>query len=1090
MRLATVRSRLLVGLLALLATSAVAATLALRATWDVGETSTALAGLADRGRRLARVGGLTREYYLHQAHMALGMAHGVHEGRMRSARSGLEKALHAARDVPLVPEARAYLAQVDALVEDAFLPALKAGRMDAARGAYSSCTKAAPGFAAHPWMVLADHRATLSGQGLGEADALAMAIAAEPHLALELDARLRDATARGMAESGRSLGLIRTQLADTGRYYPEGQAGVVLLLALARTHLEANDPDAAAVTARRLLRDLPGFVPALDTLGLAYLIQGRHEERFEVLLQVAESAGPQPVTLAALEDTRDSLDDLPADLLVRWMTVDPDFTGSMELARGLARQGRPQAALGGMVGLSRELFDDRDRLLYAELLLEIDQHEGMLTAVEPISDEGPFAVRSALLQLLAGTALGRAEVLEAAMDQLEARLDQLLEAPDEDLVQRCLDTLLDAQLGPAVLRFTRLLAETPRTRSGRRMGQAAMAELLYGDPDEAASWLDRAEAFVEDGSPLVGRLALALAADDDEARIDLARELRTLAPDWARPHHAALLAGLEGRRGEAETLAAEALAEPLPDPRAHLVAAAVASLSGLPPASPDALAPELGPEAGQALATLAALPDAAGRRVLLLLLALDCPDWEAWGLARLSLPTNRLVLGPFATMLAIDHAVDGDDLKTARALLAQGRKRWPGFLPFWDQAEDLALARLGRSDHPELATLRRLRRQAGVAPRDGIEPTPAEMVMDLGLEAGAEGRTDEALTRARAAVDLAPDDLAPRYLLARTAQASSPAEAAEAWYGLLASDPPIDGDLAAEARTGLVAALDRLDATALPTAQLTSLVVRYPDSALLAVLMAERMAAELGGSAAGLPGLLELMDGFLDSHEDVVLDELEQGAARRWFELLEAYDPERALAFALGQRDLAPRRLEGWTLVALGLEATGQRREALEAWRQLARMTTTPEVTIEAASWVAELGGSHEEVNELLLEAKRMAKAADLVAWVEFVRARSLANIGRDYLTPAIDIFEALQAAEVTPGLERSELVARLGITYLHRGNDDDGAKAEPLLREAAAATTDPLRRDLLTALANMAPRLDRLRKERQLTDAEALGDG
>ena len=493
------------------------------------------------------------------------------------------------------------------------------------------------------------------------------------------------------------------------------------------------------------------------------------------------------------------------------------------------------------------------------------------------------------------------------------------------------------------------------------------------------------------------------------------------------------------------------------------------------------LADDLGPDAVAPLTALAALPEEAGRRVLLLLLALDAPTWDTWGLGQLGAPIYQQLLGPFGSELTVDHARRVGDLDRADRLLAQARKRWPGFLPFWDQAEELGLARLGRLDHPALVQLRRQRRAAGLPPLGGLAPDPAELALDLSVEAAERDRLPQALSRAREARDLDPDNPAVLEHLARLEP--GPVEAAEAWVALLGLEPPADEDLARTARVAL-AELLAADPGVLDGPVLADLALRFPDSPLLAVATAERMAAGLDTSLPGTAGavalqdLLELLDAFLDGHADTPLDALEPGAAARWFDLLERYDPARALAFAETQRALDPRRLEAWGLVARGLEATGHRRQALEAWRTLSGMARTAETSLEAAAWLAELGGTHEEVVELLNRARRAPGAEVLLARIEYVRGRSLANVGRDFLPGAVKVFEALRDRPGIPGLDRDGLRARLGITYLHRGALGDGALAEPLLREAAAADPDPLRQDLFTALANLAPRLDALRRK------------
>jgi signal transduction histidine kinase len=130
----TVGRLLLAGLLALFALSALGTALALATTRAVDAELSEVEHLADTSRRLERVGALFREFYMHQAHLALGMDEAEHLGLTRAARASLGEALTALEAPPVdavvaetLPRLREQLAGLDRLLEAEFLPALRAG---------------------------------------------------------------------------------------------------------------------------------------------------------------------------------------------------------------------------------------------------------------------------------------------------------------------------------------------------------------------------------------------------------------------------------------------------------------------------------------------------------------------------------------------------------------------------------------------------------------------------------------------------------------------------------------------------------------------------------------------------------------------------------------------------------------------------------------------------------------------------------------------------------------------------------------------------------------------------------------------------
>ncbi len=213
--------RLAAGFLAVLVLSALGVGGALWAARTTADGVRRVGGLVEDGRRLSRVGALVREFYMHQAHLALGMTHAEHLGLARQARADLGVALEALRAAP-TPGPRtlddaalaARVAELDRLFEQVFLPAMRKGDTMAATHAHHLAAGAVQALvdaleadgarisaAIHHAEEQADARATravwLSAALLGGALLLALAVAwATTRAVTGPVARLRDAAAR------------------------------------------------------------------------------------------------------------------------------------------------------------------------------------------------------------------------------------------------------------------------------------------------------------------------------------------------------------------------------------------------------------------------------------------------------------------------------------------------------------------------------------------------------------------------------------------------------------------------------------------------------------------------------------------------------------------------------------------------------------------------------------------------------------------------------------------------------------------------------------------------------------------------------
>jgi two-component system NtrC family sensor kinase len=125
--------RLIVGFLGLFLVSGVGVTAALMAARQATTALEQVSEKAEWGRRLSRVGSLVREFYIHQAHLALGLHPAHHRALARTAWADLQAAI-GPHEKPGAPLAwlRSEADGLNALFEGQFLPALDAGHNEVA----------------------------------------------------------------------------------------------------------------------------------------------------------------------------------------------------------------------------------------------------------------------------------------------------------------------------------------------------------------------------------------------------------------------------------------------------------------------------------------------------------------------------------------------------------------------------------------------------------------------------------------------------------------------------------------------------------------------------------------------------------------------------------------------------------------------------------------------------------------------------------------------------------------------------------------------------------------------------------------------
>jgi tetratricopeptide (TPR) repeat protein len=953
------------------------------------------------------------------------------------------------------------------------------------KGALERCIAIAPDFSADVYKRAAESIRKHEDAGLYEANYLAHAIRLDSSLADELLPLFEVAGAKGIAPSRYNIEVVIRELTANGEWYSESENFAFMLWHLAKRYLNDGEHVGALHTLRKLRRDYPGFVPAYDLENVILLSQGRHVERADGLLERMSWSGPEPELLLSIKDAAGNAEghEFDSAKTLLWMQLDPSFTGSIEIAKGFLAQGKFAQAYTALRDTRKVLYTDSDRLLFGQVLSELEQYEGVIEATAQVNPASHLGGRVSLLRARAALFLGRPKLLEETLTQIEANKVEL----DTDRAREVLDLMIGGGLEAPALRLATHLVTSEHSVSGRNLNLAAVTSAIIGNSADSREWVELANAFLTDNTPTLGLLLLNLQEGDLDAIAPLARELRDAEPAWAQPAHPALLAALEGRLGEARALTLTGLEGAPHDPIWHLLGASLNSL-GAAPIADGVLGAGLGKGAREPLGIISSLPPVGGLELTAMLLALDAPEWSTWTDSRLGHAVYRNLLGPYAIQLMTGRAIAKGELAHAKSVNNLALKRWPVFTPFWDQLEEIAVLESGSNSAPEVATVRRRRQFAQVPPHNGIAPTEVQLLLDSASRRSGEGMREEALEFARKAVVADATSMDAKLAVARLAREVDPLAALNGYVSYLAeveAKPHFESDRATEE---LIAFLN-MRGTAKPSAteyeirrSILERIVETRPHDPLPVIELSRLdvlgvsLVDLGDDRllSGLGVALSRMATFYRAHNSVYFQELRAGSVRSWFEFLLQYDPDAALIFANDQLSLSPQTLELWVLHARGLEAVGFRQMALDAWRQIGKMTSDPEVALETARLVGEVGGEYSEVNTLLLVASRSPNRANFAQRLDYYRARALVALSGSLVNEGVELLERLLAeGTLDSDLTPDQLNYTLGLSLIRRGQPGDGPRAYEIFSDLAQVEEDPLRKELLRALSGLGNGLD-----------------
>ena len=137
-------------------------------------------------------------------------------------------------------------------------------------------------------------------------------------------------------------------------------------------------------------------------------------------------------------------------------------------------------------------------------------------------------------------------------------------------------------------------------------------------------------------------------------------------------------------------------------------------------------------------------------------------------------------------------------------------------------------------------------------------------------------------------------------------------------------------------------------------------------------------------------------------------------------------------------------------------------------------MTSDPEVALETARLVGEVGGEYSEVNTLLLVASRSPNRANFAQRLDYYRARALVALSGSLVNEGVEILERLLAeGTLDSDLTPDQLNYTLGLSLIRRGQPGDGPRAYEIFSGLAQVEEDPLRKELLRALSGLGNGLD-----------------
>jgi tetratricopeptide (TPR) repeat protein len=948
-------------------------------------------------------------------------------------------------------------------------------------------------------------------------------------------------------DAGYSFRQVFASAGNSGSPWPTIDVGPATLYRVALEHLSRGNQEGAAAVARRLVDQYPGLVPAWDALIEAQLQRGSRHQVLVDLLNRLSLTGPDGGTTAFLE--RYGKENLAPSQRLEWMRLDPAGFGRQAIARTQLDRGQVKAALRALGPDPALVGSDEGEEGHQEHEQEQEQEHsdeegeddgGQDAGPQPEVERPEEPLELRLLRVEALVAAGRqADALRSlhALDprvrmssgalglELKARLLSpgaggatrgLIEhyaallagdEPPTELALESVYTLLDRGLtGPAGVLLDALDSRA-ETRGGPMLEAMFQQRILAGDRDGALETLERAEAFIGDGSIELRRLVLRI---DERAWRGLPEEtrgVRAALGDGVDPWLDAALALLEERLEAGVELARAGLELNRRSPQWALLSAIAGDLGAQPARMPPNLG---GPGRGQ-LGRFLRGGDAIGRdprEILGALIAVERAHlasmtestalelvereagtlWPAWLRARAL--EMRALEGQAAPSLA--------RVSLARDAYADLARKFPDFGPAWAGWERTLAPATGNPWPPIRVALRAARFAAKIGGNDPLERTVDEAcALSQGDDVPAAATL---LQRALGKLKGADPDklqlLAHFYLATGNYPRALAALDAALPRRSTASDDRVVRQvvetLAAGSAPG-VAKQQRLG-TARVEAALEQLIKRFPRDPLPALAHARlRAESEKRNPALVADLVAHAFEELRERTSGTTLEDLRPEAPAEWGALLLDLAPEAAETAMLEDLALRPGDLTLWRLLTEAIAAQGHTADARALYRALTVMSNDP-ATHHAYAWfLLERGATRDEIQAEIMAAAQAGPNPALKDRALFVSAvAELRYANRPRLGAILTRMEALwrRRAEV-----RGVPMLMLGRSYvsalLQRRTNKDRRQAQKVLVELGRQRElDPYLPEVASAIMGICRALPDAQPESKRKPREAGDKG
>ncbi|MDG1490324.1 MAG: hypothetical protein P8R43_00440, partial [Planctomycetota bacterium] len=459
--------------------------------------------------------------------------------------------------------------------------------------------------------------------------ALSDAINLEPHRHAEFTERWLDAGRQSIESKGMSVGgLIDDALRANTAVPIARNLGPASYALLATRHLE-NDPEnkkafLALQAAKRSLKEHPNLVPALDIAIKAKLKEpGRGNVGRDIVRRI-ELAGID----AHIEDclSRFTLDRLAGDDLLAAIKASPERFGKAAFARWFLNNDQSERARATLGGLDPRNASDALLFLRAQILAEEESYKDALADLKRIEAAGSLGEEELLLKALLLLELEQ----PAGLPPIVRRVKAGETSPSTFL--ELADLLMSKGQADLALELVDRLDEEASTRTPEFYRRRILVDILTSrtrGPEAAKESIERSEAYLQDGTPELASILLAVSRRRWTELPEKIKRLRstTFKPT---PQKEVALVLLSERLEAGRRMANRGLERDNRDPNWALLVAASDALVKGSITLPDWFGKSAETDAQRLLLGTAGRNSRDPRETLAVLLIADLPEWGAW----------------------------------------------------------------------------------------------------------------------------------------------------------------------------------------------------------------------------------------------------------------------------------------------------------------------------------------------------------------------------------------------------------------------------------------------------------------------------